>query len=113
MPPDTARDDIVGRDPVFASPWPLGEVAATALAASARAAASLWELRTGETQNVRVDVGAAAASLVGFAFQKLNGVTPMRTAEDNPLVALYECKDGRWIHLHGSFPGLAAHPPGR
>ena len=108
MPPDKARDDIVGADPVLASPFPLGEIAATALAASARAAANLWELRTGETQDVRVDVGAAAGSLLGFAFQKLNGETPMRTAEGNPLVALYECKDGRWIHLHGSFPGLAA-----
>src|SRR3954462_6342430 len=108
MPPDDARKHIVGGHPVLASPGPPGEVAATALAACGRAAASLWELRTGETQEVRVDVGAAAASLVGFAFQKLDGVTPMRTAEGNPLVALYECRDGRWIHLHGSFPGLAA-----
>ena len=108
MPPDTARKDIVGADPVLASPFPLGEVAATAMAAAGRAAATLWELRTGETQDVRVDVGAAAASVLGFAFQKLDGVTPMRTAEGNPLVALYECRDGRWIHLHGSFPGLAA-----
>src|SRR5687768_7613977 len=108
MPPDAARKDIVGADPVLASPFPLGEVAATAMAACGRAAANLWELRTGETQDVRVDVGAAAASLLGFAFQKLDGVTPRRTAEGNPLVALHECRDGRWIHLHGSFPGLAS-----
>jgi crotonobetainyl-CoA:carnitine CoA-transferase CaiB-like acyl-CoA transferase len=107
MPPDTARDLIVGADPVLASPFPLGEVAATALAATGRAAADLWALRTGEAQDVRVDVGAAAASLLGFAFQSLNGETPQRTALGNPLVALYECRDGRWIHLHGSFPGLA------
>src|SRR5204862_8349701 len=69
MPPDAARDDIVGADPVLASPFPLGEVAATALAASGRAAAALWALRTGEAQRVRVDVGAAAASLLGFALQ--------------------------------------------
>ena len=108
MPPDAARDDIVGADPVLASPFPLGEVAATALAASGRAAASLWALRTGEAQRVRVDVRAAAASLLGFALQTLDGVTPQRTALGNPLVDLYECGDGRWIHLHGSFPDLAA-----
>jgi crotonobetainyl-CoA:carnitine CoA-transferase CaiB-like acyl-CoA transferase len=102
MPPDDARRHIVGSDPVFASPFPLGEVAATALAACGRAAANLWELRTGEQQDVRVDVGAAAASLLGFAFQSLNGSTPRRTNEGNPFVALYECRDGRWIHLHGT-----------
>lgn len=108
MPPDTARQLIVGSDPVYASPWPLGEVAATALAASARAAADLWKLRTGEDQTVRVEVPAAAATLLGFAFQQLDGETPQRTALGNPLVDLYECRDGRWIHLHGSFPELAA-----
>jgi crotonobetainyl-CoA:carnitine CoA-transferase CaiB-like acyl-CoA transferase len=108
MPPDTARELIVGSDPVYASPFPLGEVAATALAGSARAAAHLWELRTGEAQTIKVDVGAAALSLLGFLFQAIDGETPQRTALGNPLVALYECRDGRWIHLHGSFPGLAA-----
>ena len=107
MPPDRARDDIVGRDPVLASPFPLGEVAATALAATGRAAADLWALRTGEVQSVKVDVGAAAASLLSFGVQQLDGVTPKRIQEGNPLVALYECRDGRWIHLHGSFPALA------
>ena len=102
MPPDEARKHIVGSDPVYASPFPLGEVAATALAACGRAAANLWELRTGETQDVRVDVGAAAAALLGVAFQKLDGVTPRRTNEGNPFVALYECRDDRWIHLHGT-----------
>jgi crotonobetainyl-CoA:carnitine CoA-transferase CaiB-like acyl-CoA transferase len=102
MPPDTARDLIVGRDPVLASPFPLGEVAATALAACGQAAAELWQLRTGETQEVRVDVGAAAASLLGFAFQRLDGDTPRRTNEGNPFVGLYQCKDGRWVHLHST-----------
>jgi crotonobetainyl-CoA:carnitine CoA-transferase CaiB-like acyl-CoA transferase len=108
VPPDTARDLIVGADPVYASPFALGETAATALAGSARAAAHLWELRTGEVQTIKVDVGGAALSLLGFMFQTLDGETPQRTALGNPLVALYECKDGRWIHLHGSFPELAS-----
>jgi crotonobetainyl-CoA:carnitine CoA-transferase CaiB-like acyl-CoA transferase len=82
-------------------------VAATALAATGRAAADLWALRTGEVQDVRVDVGGGAASLLSFAFQQLDGETPRRIQEGNPLVALHECRDGRWIHLHGSFPELA------
>jgi crotonobetainyl-CoA:carnitine CoA-transferase CaiB-like acyl-CoA transferase len=100
VPPDTARDLIVGADPVLASPFPLGEVAATALAAVARGAADLWAMRTGEAQRISVDVGAAAASLLSFAYQSIDGTTPRRTNEGNPFVALYEGKDGRWIHLH-------------
>lgn len=102
MPPDIARDHLVGADPILASPFPLGECAATALAACARGAADLWALRTGEAQTIKVDVGAAAGSLLSFAYQSLDGVTPKRTNEGNPFVALYECRDGRWIHLHGT-----------
>lgn len=102
MPPDTARDLIVGADPILPSPFPVGEVAATALAACAKGAADLWAMRTGEAQRVSVDVGAAAGSLLSFAFQSLDGTTPKRTNEGNPFVALYEGKDGRWIHLHGT-----------
>ena len=40
-------------------------------------------------------------------FQRvLDAETPQRVA-DNPLIALYECRDGRWVHLHGAFPRLA------
>jgi crotonobetainyl-CoA:carnitine CoA-transferase CaiB-like acyl-CoA transferase len=99
-----ARADVVGHDPVLPTAFPIGELAATALAATGRLAAEV----AGRPQAARVDVGAAAASLVGFGLQKLDGETPLRTALGNPLVAFYECRDGRWIHLHGSFPRLAA-----
>ena len=40
-------------------------------------------------------------------FQRLlDAETPQRIA-DNPLIALYECRDGSWVHLHGAFPRLA------
>jgi crotonobetainyl-CoA:carnitine CoA-transferase CaiB-like acyl-CoA transferase len=58
---------------------------------------------------VSVDVRAAAASLVSFLLMKVNGgPPPQREAATNPLVALYECADRRWIHLHGAFPKLRA-----
>ena len=110
MPPDVARTHLLGSDPVLASPFPLGEVAATALGACARGAAELWSLRTGEVQDIRVDVAGAAASLLSFAYQRLNGDTPRRTNEGNPFVALYECRDERWIHLHGTLRPDASAP---
>ena len=49
----------------------------------------------------------AAASLLSFGLQRLDGAPTLRPAEGLALVALYECGDGRWIHLHGAFPSLA------
>jgi crotonobetainyl-CoA:carnitine CoA-transferase CaiB-like acyl-CoA transferase len=107
--PPTASDRarIEGHDPVLPTAFPIGEAAAVALAACGAAVASLWEDRTGEDQSVTVDVRRAAASLIGFAFQRLDGGPTRRPAEGHPLVALYEGRDGRWIHLHGAFPRLA------
>jgi len=106
--PDHAQVEITGSDPVLAARFPVGEAASVALAACGSAAGELWRLRTGRPQSVRVDVRAAAASLVGFVLQRLEGQATPRTAEGNPAVALYECGDGRWIHLHGAFPALKA-----
>ena len=106
--PEGATVEIQGCDPIIASRFPVGEAAAVALAACGAAAAELWRLRTGRGQSLGVDVRAAAASLIGFALQRLDGQSTPRTAEGNPAVALYECGDERWIHLHGAFPGLKA-----
>ena len=98
---------ITGRDPVYASPFPIASSAAVALGAVAAAAALIWRDETGVEQTVTVDTQHAGASLLSFVFQQLlDGETPQRVA-DNPLIALYECRDGRWVHLHGAFPRLA------
>jgi crotonobetainyl-CoA:carnitine CoA-transferase CaiB-like acyl-CoA transferase len=66
VPPEAAaRATVEGRDPVLAARFPIGQAAATALAAAASVAALLWRDRTGQEQDVRVDVRRAAASLVG------------------------------------------------
>lgn len=107
--PAGADIHIDGDDPVLASPYPVGEAAAVALAAQAAAASELWRLRTGRAQSISVDIRAAAASLVSFLLMKVDGgPPPQREAATNPLVALYECADGRWLHLHGAFPKLRA-----
>jgi hypothetical protein len=52
---------IEGRDPILATPFRAGEVAAVALGLSGVAAAELWRRRTGQAQQVQVDVRRAAA----------------------------------------------------
>ena len=107
MPGDEIGVTIVGGPPVWATTLPIGARAAAALGACGVAAALLWRDRTGQDQVVEVDARRAEVSLVSFAVQRLDGAATSRTAEGRPLVGLYECADGRWIHLHGAFPRLA------
>lgn len=92
---------IAGHDPVIATRFRVGEAAAAVLAANAIAAADLWCARGGRPQKIEVDVRAAAASLVSFAYQRCQNVTFERRAM--PTTALYQARDGRWVHLHGGF----------
>lgn len=95
-----------GQDPVLPSRFRIGEAAATALGAAGLAANELWTLSSGRVQDVSVDVRGAAASLIGFLFQRMeDGDQPIR--EDRALVDLYQTGDDRWVHLHGAFPELA------
>jgi len=66
---------IIGHDPVIATTFRAGEAAAAVLAANATAAADLWCARGGRPQHIEVDVRAAAASLVSFAYLRYQGAT--------------------------------------
>ena len=92
---------IIGRDPVIATRFRAGEAAAAVLAANATAAADLWCARGGRPQRIEVDVRAAAASLVSFAYLRYQGASLDRRG--NATTALYRARDGRWVHLHGGF----------
>lgn len=99
--------EVVGADPVLATPWPVGEIAAVALAHSGVAAARLSRRAGANPGPVRVTVADAAAATIGFAVMRVDGESMARTNAENPWVGRYRCADRRWIHLHGGFPGLA------
>jgi len=107
LPTDEVAVTVDEAPPVLPSTFPIGSRAAMALGACAAAAAQLWRDRTGQEQTVGVDARRAEVSLVSFAVQRLDAAATPRSAEGRPLVGLYECADGRWIHLHGAFPRLA------
>jgi crotonobetainyl-CoA:carnitine CoA-transferase CaiB-like acyl-CoA transferase len=112
LPSDTHdATRILGDEQPFASSFPVTECAATTLAAVGSVASLLWKDRTGAHQDVTVNRGHTAASLVGFLYQRLDlpeGAEPLTARDLNrPLVQLYPCRDGRWIHLHGGLTHLA------
>lgn len=100
------RVEIDGTDPVLDSPYRLGEAAAAAAGACAAAATALWEARGGEPQNVRVDVGRAAAALNGWAELRLDGAELAAPHLGNPFYDSFRCRDGRWLQLQAGLPNL-------
>ncbi len=104
--PTDDRVTIDGTDPVLATPWPVGEVAAVALAQAGAAAAELARRAGADPGPVRVSVGDATAATLGFAVMRVGGESIGRTNAANPWVERYRCADDRWIHCHGGFPPL-------
>lgn len=103
--PDPALVEIVGADPVLPTRFRVGDAAAAALAACGLQAAEIWERRGGRPQRVRVDVTGAAASLVGFAFQRAVGPAGIPAFDPaRNVTGIYPTRDGGHFLLHGSFP---------
>jgi len=103
---------ITGDDPVLTSPFHLGEGVATAIALLGQEADRIWQIRGGRPQTLSVDLRHAAASLQSYLHLQIDGVTPAIVPRDGAQVtAIWPCRDGRYIHLHGSFthgPGILA-----
>lgn len=104
-----------GRDPIIPSPFRFGTMAAIGLAAKATAVAALWQSRTGEGQDIAVDVRKALRRFAGFfdlKWETINGRPPVLPLGDplNPFFELplfRETKDGRHVVALNIYPKLA------
>ncbi|MGO9196027.1 MAG: CoA transferase [Acidimicrobiales bacterium] len=101
---------VEGSDPVLATPLAVGEAAGIAIAAGGVAAAAVHAVRTGVAQRVTTSVERAATSLLSFLYLRVESdgtqVAPGVERRVPVAVGLFRCRDGRFIHLHGSFPSL-------
>ena len=90
------------KDPILPTPFRIGETAAASLAAVGLAVSDIWQLRTGRSQDIAVDVRQATASLRSSRYMTMGG-KPI-AAERHPLMGVYPAKNGRWSYLHCNFP---------
>jgi crotonobetainyl-CoA:carnitine CoA-transferase CaiB-like acyl-CoA transferase len=103
-----------GRDPIVPSAFRFGSMAATGLAAKAVAVAALWQDRTGEGQNISVDVRKAIRRFAGFfdfKWETINGRAPAFKDPLNPFIdaqLFRETRDGRHIAALNVYPKLGA-----
>src|SRR5262245_8508770 len=102
-----------GSDPIVASPFRFGAMSAIGLAAKAVAVAAIWRSRTGEGQDIAVDVRKAFTRFCGFFDRKwetVNGRPPVMADHTNPfhhLPLFRETRDGRHIVAINIYPRLA------
>jgi crotonobetainyl-CoA:carnitine CoA-transferase CaiB-like acyl-CoA transferase len=115
----TARDSggkltFYGQDPIVPSGFKFGTMAAVGLAARSVALAALWKLRTGEAQDIHVDVRKALRRFCGFfegKWETINGRSPLMLPRDNPFFELpifRKTRDGRHVVALNIYPGLQA-----
>lgn len=95
------RVDLVGGDPVLATDFRVADAALSAIGASALAASELWLQRTGQTQAVRVEAGAAGALFRSERYFSVSGGAPPNPW--SPLSGFYRTSDDRWLQLHTNF----------
>src|SRR5215471_4588665 len=101
-----------GQDPIIPSPHRFGAMAAIGLAARSVALAALWKDRTGEGQDIHVDVRKALRRFYGFFERKwetINGRGPVMVDRNNPFweIPLFRrTGDGRHVVAINIYPGL-------
>ncbi|OUI84105.1 CoA transferase [Acetobacter tropicalis] len=111
-----ASDEVTihGQDPIFETPYRVGEVMAQIFSACGVAANDLWEMKTGRRQSVGISVSAAASTV------KSSGCT-YRREEDGAYTAIpgseamkhmvsltqpWPTADGKWFLPHTNLPHL-------
>jgi crotonobetainyl-CoA:carnitine CoA-transferase CaiB-like acyl-CoA transferase len=107
-----------GKDPIVPSRFRFGSMAAIALAAKAVAAAGIWKFRSGEGQDIHVDVRKALRRFAAFfelKWEMINGHIPSFASDPEnpfihypPMTLWHKTRDGRWIMPANIYPKLRA-----
>ncbi|GBO81887.1 acyl-CoA transferase [Acetobacter aceti NRIC 0242] len=105
---------IKGQDPLFETPYRVGETMAQIFAACGVAANDLWELKTGRRQSVGISVSAAASTVKssGCTFRREeSGVYNVLPGSDSmkhmvSLTQPWPTTDRKWFLPHTNLPHL-------
>lgn len=96
------RVTLTGDEPQLPSSFHVGAAAQVSIAASGLAAAEIWRLRSGQLQNVSVDMRHAVVECRSERYLR---------RDDNPpppawdaIAGVYQTGDGKFVRLHTNFP---------
>jgi hypothetical protein len=92
---------LTGTEPVLPSSFRVDAAAQASIAASGLAAAEIWKLRSGERQDVTVDMRHASAECRSERYLRVDGKPPPPTWD--PTAGIYTTRDKRFVRLHTNF----------
>jgi crotonobetainyl-CoA:carnitine CoA-transferase CaiB-like acyl-CoA transferase len=111
--PGDGEVEISGADPVFSTPFKLGETCAAVLAGVGVAVSDIWALKTGRRQDVAIDARHAAAALRSTLYMQTPGTDGAFAPVINhahmamqKITQPWPTKDGRWFLPHFGLPNL-------
>ncbi|WP_407175842.1 CoA transferase [Bradyrhizobium sp. STM 3562] len=93
---------LTGEEPQLPSSFRVAAAAQASIAASGLAAAQLWQMRSGEAQEVAVDMRHAAVECRSERYLRLDDKPPPPAWD--PTAGIYRTGDGRFVRLHTNFP---------
>jgi crotonobetainyl-CoA:carnitine CoA-transferase CaiB-like acyl-CoA transferase len=93
---------LTGEEPQLPSSFRVAAAAQVGIAAAGLAAAHIWKLRSGEGQQVAVDMRHAVVECRSERYLRLEG-TPPPPAWD-AIAGVYRTADQRFVRLHTNFP---------
>jgi crotonobetainyl-CoA:carnitine CoA-transferase CaiB-like acyl-CoA transferase len=93
---------LTGDEPQLPSSFRVAAAAQASIAATGLAAAQIWKLRSGQSQDVAVDMRHAVVECRSERYLRIEG-TPPPPAWD-AIAGVYKTRDGRFVRLHTNFP---------
>src|SRR5213079_3205568 len=93
---------LTGDEPQLPSSFRVAAAAQVSVAASGLAAAEIWKLRSGQSQDVAVDMRHAVIECRSERYLRVDGKPPPSAWD--AIAGIYNTGDQRFVRLHTNFP---------
>jgi crotonobetainyl-CoA:carnitine CoA-transferase CaiB-like acyl-CoA transferase len=93
---------LTGDEPQLPSSFRVAAAAQTSVAAAALAATQIWKLRSGQSQDVVVDMRHAVVECRSERYLRVDGKPPPPAWD--AIAGVYRTRDQRFVRLHTNFP---------
>src|SRR5450432_2902872 len=93
---------LTGEEAQLPSSFRVAAAAQASIAATGLAAAQIWKLRSGQSQNVAVDMRHAVVECRSERYLRVDGKPPPPTWD--AIAGIYKTRDQRFVRLHTNFP---------
>jgi crotonobetainyl-CoA:carnitine CoA-transferase CaiB-like acyl-CoA transferase len=93
---------LSGEEPQLPSSFRVAAAAQASIAATGLAAAQIWQLRSGQNQDVAVDMRHAVVECRSERYLRVDGQPPPPAWD--AIAGIYKTRDARFVRLHTNFP---------